>query len=220
MGGNLGRGMLGIADDRDIAVDDAAVLDRLDRSRGQIDHHVAVIEREIEPGQTIGAGGELVETLPRRNVDRLQRRAGDDSGLAQPHARLEALDRRRKPLVPGEAARLAGVEVALDREPLAQFRHRRALCPRTDGGDVGRPAAGVDDRRIAFGRFRGGEEGVGLKRRLGIVAERGLARRRGRRDLLRLRRAGASAGMGAAADGEAPGVDSAPPPAARRLASA
>ena len=79
-------------------------------------------------------------------------------------------------------------EVAFDRQALAQFRHRRALRSRADRGDVGRPAAGVDDRRIALGRLGGGEESVGLKRRAGIVAERRLARRRRRRDFLRLRR--------------------------------
>ena len=111
-------------------------------------------------------------------------------GLAQPHVRLEAFDRRREARVPREAARLRGVEIALDRQPLAQFRHRRTLGSRADRDDVGRPAAGVDDRRIAFGRLGGGEEGVGLERRLRIVAERGFARRRGRGDLLRLRRRG------------------------------
>ena len=96
MGRDLGRRMLGIADDRDIAVNDAAVLDRLDRGRGQVDDDIAIVEGKIEPGQTIGAGGKLVEAHRRRNVDRFQRRAGDDAGLTQSHARLEALHRRRQ----------------------------------------------------------------------------------------------------------------------------
>ena len=82
MGGDFRRGMLGVADDGDIAMDDLAVLDRLDRGRGQIDHDIAIVEGEIGPGEAVGAGGELLEPHARRNVHRLQRRAGDDAGLA------------------------------------------------------------------------------------------------------------------------------------------
>ena len=98
--------MLGIADDRDVAMSDAAVLDRLDRGRGQIDDDIAIVEGKIEPRQTVGAGGELLEAHRRRNVDRPQRRAGHYPGLAQPHARLEAFHRRRQPGVPRQAALL------------------------------------------------------------------------------------------------------------------
>ena len=188
LGGNLRRGMLRVADDGDIVVNDAAVLDRLDRGRGQIDHDIALVERKIEPRQAIGARGELIEAFSRRNVHRLQRRSGDDARLAQPHMRLEAFHRRRQARVPREAARLRGVQIALDHEPLAQLRHRRTRGSRADRDDVGRPAAGVDDRRIAFGSLGCGEEGLGLKRRRRIVAERGFARRRGRGDFFRLRR--------------------------------
>ena len=180
--------MLRVADDRDVAMGDAAVLDRLDRSRGQVDHHISVIEGEIESRQAIGAGGKLVEPHSRRNVDRFQRRAGNDSGLAQPHARLEALDRGSEPVVPRKAARFSRGEVAFDRQALTQFHHRRALGSGANSIDVSRPAARVHDRRIALRRLGGGEEGVGLKRRVRIIAERGLARRRRRRDFLRLRR--------------------------------
>jgi hypothetical protein len=180
--------MLRIADDGDVAMGDAAVLDRLNRSRGQVDHHIAFIEGEIDPRKAIGARGELVEPHPRRNVDGLQRRAGDDSGLAEPHARLEALDPRREPVVPGESARLSPRQVAFDRQPLTQLCDRRALRSGPDRGDVRWPAARVHNRRIALRRLGGGEESVGLKGWARIVAERGLARRRRRRDFLRLRR--------------------------------
>ena len=142
MGRDLGRGVLGIADDRDVAVSHAAVLDRLDRGRGQIDDDVAVVEREIEPSKAVGAGGELVEAHRRRNVDLLQRRAGDDPGLAQPHARLEAFHRGGQSGVPRQAARLPRVQVAFDRKALAQFRDRRALRPRASATmSVGQPPA-------------------------------------------------------------------------------
>ena len=169
--------MLRVADDGDIVVNDAAVLDRLDRGRGQIDHDIALVERKIEPRQAIGARGELIEAFSRRNVHRLQRRSGDDARLAQPHMRLEAFHRRREARVPREAARLRGVQIALDHEPLAQLRHRRTPGSRADRDDVGRPAAGVDDRRIAFGSLGCGKEGLRLKRRRRIVAERGFARK-------------------------------------------
>ena len=59
---------------------------------------------------------------------------------------------------------LGRIEIALDRQTLAQFRHCGSLGARMQRDDVGRPAAGVDDRAIALGRLGGGEERVGLKR--------------------------------------------------------
>ena len=86
--------MIGVADDRDIAMRDLAVLDRFDGGRGQVDHDIALAELEIRAGQPVGGGGELLEPDLRRHVHILQRRASDDSGLLEPHARLEALDGR------------------------------------------------------------------------------------------------------------------------------
>ena len=95
------RGVLGVADDRDVAVRDDAVLDRLDRGRGQIDHDIAVAELEIvDLRQPLRAGGQLGVANLRRNIDLLQGGAGDDSGLAQSHAFLEPLDRRRQLAAP------------------------------------------------------------------------------------------------------------------------
>ena len=79
----------------------------------------------------------------------------------QPHARLEALDRRGERVVPG----LAGSNVAASRSPsiasrLRSFATCGALRARMERDDVGRPAAGVDDRAVALGRLGGGEEGV------------------------------------------------------------
>ena len=74
--------------------------------------------------------------------------------------------------------RRRAVEIALDRQALAQFRHLRALRAGMQGDDVGRPAAGVDDRGIALGGLGGGEERVGLKRRRRVGRQRGLERRR------------------------------------------
>ena len=45
--------MLGTADNRDIVMDDPAVLDRLDLSRGNVDDHIAFIEGEIEPAKRL-----------------------------------------------------------------------------------------------------------------------------------------------------------------------
>ena len=111
--------MFRIADDRDIAVDDAAVVDRLDRSRRQIDHDIAVAERKVRARQTIGARRDLVEPHLRRHVDRLQRRARDDAGLAQTHAGLEPLDRGGQLGVPALADRMGLIEIAFDRQALA-----------------------------------------------------------------------------------------------------
>src|ERR1700722_1893144 len=113
--------MLRTADNRDVVVDDPAVLDRLDLSRGQVDDDVALIEGKIEPGKAVGARGELSEAHLCWNVDRLQRGARDDPRLSKPHAPLEALHRRRQAIVPSEPARLCGGEIAFDRQALAQF---------------------------------------------------------------------------------------------------
>ncbi len=189
-GGDLGRGMFGIAHDRDIAMNDPVVFDRLNRSRRQIDDDVALSEREIEPGETVGAGRKLFEPHAGGNVHRLQSGAGDDPGLSEAHARLEALDRCRQVGVPGLTARMNGLEIALDREALAQLRHLGPLCARMLRHDVGRPAAGVGYGRVAFGGFRRGEERVGQQCRLGVGRERGFERGRGRGDLLHFCRGG------------------------------
>ena len=192
MGDDLRRGMFGVADDGDIAVGDAAVVDRLDRGRRQVDHDIPVAKREVRARQTIGARGDLIEPHLRRHIDRLQRRARDDTRLAQAHAGLEALDCRRQLGVPRLAARMGRIEIAFDREALAQFRHCGSLGARMQRDDVGRPAAGVDDRAIPFGRLGGGEERVGLDSRRRVARQGRFERRRGWRDLLRFRQAPSS----------------------------
>ena len=103
--GNFRRGMVRISDDRDVAVGDLAVLNRLDRGRRQVDYHIAVAELEVRPGQTVGRRSQLLEPDLGGDVDRLQRCAGHHAGLLQPHARLEALDCGGQPGVPGLASR-------------------------------------------------------------------------------------------------------------------
>jgi hypothetical protein len=46
---------------------------------------------------------------------------------------------------------MEGVEIALDRQTLAQLRDLRPLVAWMQRDDVGRPAAGVGDRAVAFG---------------------------------------------------------------------
>ena len=122
--------MIDVADDRRVAMDDRAVLDRFDRGRRQVDDDIALAEREREIGEAARAGGELLRAHARRDVQRLQRRAGDDPGLAQAHARLEALDRRGEVGVPRQRRQPFGggaVEIAFDRQAAAQVGDRRPL---------------------------------------------------------------------------------------------
>ncbi len=101
MGRDLRRGMLDVADDRDVAVNDPPVLDRLDRGRGQIDDDVAVAEGKVDAGEPLRARGELHRAHAGGNVHRLERRARDEPGLTQSHARLKALHRGGQVRVPG-----------------------------------------------------------------------------------------------------------------------
>ena len=122
--------MIDVADDRRVAMDDRAVLDRFDRGRRQIDDDISVAERESEVGEAARARRELKRAYARGHVERLQRRAGDNSGLAQAHARLEALDRRREIGVPRQRRQPFGgaaVEIAFDRQAAAQVGDFRAL---------------------------------------------------------------------------------------------
>ena len=122
MRGDLRRGMIDVADDRGVAMDDRAVLDRFDRGRRQVDDDIALAEREVQIGEPARAGGELLRAHARRHVERLQRRAGDDAGLAQAHARLEALDRGGEAGVPCQ--RRSPSAAARSRSPSIARRRR------------------------------------------------------------------------------------------------
>ena len=178
--------MVGTADDGDIAMRDATVLDRLDRGRRNVDHDVTVAERKRHSGQAIRAGGELIVPDGGRNVQGRERRAGHDACLSQAHTLLEVLHRGGEFGAPGHSMGVLRVDIALHRQPLAKPRHGRPFRSRPEARDVGRPAARIDDRAIALGRLRGGVEGRRSDGWIGIDREGRLARRRGGRGLLRL----------------------------------
>ena len=89
LGDGLGRGMLDVADDGDVAPRDRSALHRLDRGGGDVDHHIALAEGEHVAGHALGRGDELAEARGGGHVHRLQRRAVDRAGLAQSVAVLE-----------------------------------------------------------------------------------------------------------------------------------
>ena len=85
--------MVGVAHDRGVAMDDDAVLYRLDRSRRQVDDDIALAEAKVERREPLCAFRQRLRAGLGGDVQRLQRRAGDDSSLLQTHARLKMLDR-------------------------------------------------------------------------------------------------------------------------------
>ena len=114
------------------------------------------------------ARSERLRAHARRDVQRLQRRAGHDSSLAQAHARLDALDRGGEVGVPRQRRQPVGggaIEIAFNRQTAAQVGDRRPLGVGIERPDVGRPAACGVDRRIAIGRLGGQGGGVGRERR-------------------------------------------------------
>ena len=134
--------MVGAADYGDVAMGDDAVFDGVHGGRGNVHHDIFVAEREIHPGEPLRAGGQLLETDVGGNVHRAQSRAGDDPGLLEAVAELEVLDGGGERRSPGRSIGFGADDVALDRQPPAQQRHRCALgAGRKRGGHEG-PAAG------------------------------------------------------------------------------
>ncbi len=185
---DLRRGMIGIADDGDVVVNDAPVLHRLHLRRGYINDDVAALELGMHHRQPRGASRQFLPARLGRHVDRLQGVAVDISGFAQAHALLEMLDGGGEPAVPTRARGVGGRQISLQRQMSAQPEHRLAARAWMQRRKVGRPTAFLDDMGVALLSPACGVERLRRKRRVRTGRQRRLERRRRRPAALRLRR--------------------------------
>ena len=154
LGGQRRRGLFGLADDDAIAPHHLVVFDGFRKGRGNVDHDIALAEREVHVLQPLERGLELVDALLHRHVHRSQRPRRHRAGRRQPVAHLEALHGLGDGVVE-RTGRLVGGEVAGDDQPLAQEivigagDTDREFCIRWNG----RPTAAHGDVGIAQRRF-------------------------------------------------------------------
>ena len=92
--------MFDVADDRRVTPHDPIITDGVDRCRGNIHDDVACAEGKIDARQSLSARRQLAKARRRWNVQRFERRAGNDAGLPQSHTELEALHRFAQCAVP------------------------------------------------------------------------------------------------------------------------
>ena len=145
LGGQRRRRLFGLADDDAIAPHHLVVLDRFGKGRGDVDHDIALAEREIHVAETLERSLELLDALLHGDVERGQRARRHRSGRRQAMAHLEALDAprpppRRKAPVALSAARSPLIDQALAQEIVMRRPARRSRIWRRTGSPASRRA--------------------------------------------------------------------------------
>ncbi len=162
VGGERRRRPVGLADHHHVAPHHLVAVDRLGEGGRNVDHDVALTEREIHRDQAVERGRERAQPLAHRNVERGERLRTDAAGLLETVAGLEAPHRGGDRIVVEIARGLVGGEVVGDGEPLAQQGHVGAFRPRRQLGvrRQRRPAAAHLERGIAQHRRRDARHGA------------------------------------------------------------
>ena len=174
VGGQRRRRLVDLADNDAIAPFDLVVGNRFDKSRRNVDHHVALGEHEIHPEQAFERGFELLDARRHRDVERAQRLRADAAVRVEAVAELKVHDGVDQGVVVAVAGFELRSQVVGDHQPLAQQRHIGPARSRRKLG-VGRdfrPAAAHLDGRIAKQRLLDSLIGALVEYRIGRERKR------------------------------------------------
>jgi hypothetical protein len=184
--GQRRRGLVGLADDHDIAALHLVVGNRLGERGRDVDDDIAVAEHEIHAGEPTERGFELLDALSHRHVEGRQRLRADTTGRRQAVAQLKMLYRLDERLVVGVAAFPLGRQIFGDREAAAQQRDRGSVRSRRQlgVGRQGRPAPahlqiGIAEHGLLDALVCALVENGFARQRQGGGGTRGRGRRRG-----------------------------------------
>ena len=153
-GGQRRRRLFGLADDHPIAPHHLIILDGFRKSRGEVDHHIALLECKIDVLEALERGFELLDALLHGDVERGQRARRHRSRRRESVAHLETLYGLGEYVVE-RSARFIGSEITADQKTLAQqivIRPSHANCEFRIGRDH-RPSAAHRHIRIAQRRL-------------------------------------------------------------------
>jgi hypothetical protein len=124
------------------ALDRLVVLDRLDRSGGNVHRDIAIREAETRPREAPRRRCEFARARRSRDVQFAKRLKGDVAGLVETDMRLKAAHRVGQRIIPFVALAVVARKIAFDREATTQSGEGLALCK-------ARPAAIGRDVRVA-----------------------------------------------------------------------
>src|SRR6266550_7896675 len=152
-GGQRRRLMVHLAHDGGMALYDAEVLHRLDRSRGNVHHHISSNKIYLDVGDTLRARFQLAGANIGGHIECLQSRLVDLAALLQACTALEVPHRIGKCIIPTISISPVLRQVAFSRKALAQPLD--ILCRGISSNWLGNrsPTAQVRDPPIELSRL-------------------------------------------------------------------